>query len=88
MEALSAATINTAKYMAMDGDIGSLEVGKLADMVIMNANPLDNIRNTDQISHVMVNGHIYEAGTLKEEFTGEAELKDFYWKGKPESAIR
>jgi imidazolonepropionase-like amidohydrolase/Tol biopolymer transport system component len=88
MEALSAATINPAKYMAMDGDIGSLEVGKLADMVIMNANPLDNIRNTDQISHVMVNGHIYEAGTLKEEFTGEAELKDFYWKGKPESAIR
>lgn len=88
MEALSAATINPAKYLAMDADVGSLEPGKLADMVIMNANPLDDIRNTDQISHVMINGHIYEADTLQETYTGDAELEPFYWQGKPESEIR
>lgn len=88
MEALSAATINPAKYMAMDADVGSLEAGKLADMVIMNANPLEDIRNTDQIGYVMVNGHIYEAETLREVFTGDAELEPFYWQGKPESEIR
>ena len=88
MEALSAATINPAIYLAMDGDVGSLEAGKLADMVIMNANPLEDIRNTDRISHIMLNGRIYEAGELREEFTGDAELNDFYWEGKAESAIR
>jgi imidazolonepropionase-like amidohydrolase len=88
MEALSAATINPATYLAMDGDVGSLEAGKLADMVIMNANPLEDIRNTDRISHIMLNGRIYEAGELREEFTGDAELNDFYWEGKAESAIR
>lgn len=88
MEALSAATINPAKYLAMDADVGSLEPGKLADMVIMNANPLDDIRNTDRISHVMINGHIYEADTLREAYTGDAELEPFYWQGKPESEIR
>lgn len=88
MEALSAATINPAIYLAMDGDVGSLEAGKLADMVIMNANPLEDIRNTDRISHIMLNGRIYEAGELREEFTSDAELNDFYWEGKAESAIR
>lgn len=88
MEALSAATINPATYLALDGDVGSLAPGKLADMVIMDANPLEDIRNTDQISHVMVNGRIYQASDLKEEFTGDSELSEFYWQGLPESMIR
>jgi len=88
MEALSAATINPATYMGMSKDIGSLETGKLADLVVLNANPLDDIRNSDNISEVIINGRIYEAATLNEVHTGNAVVKPFYWQGKPESEIR
>jgi len=88
MEALYAATINLATYMGMDADLGSLEIGKLADLVVLNANPLDDIRNTDQISEVIINGRIYEAATLTEVHTGERTVRPFYWQGKPESEIR
>lgn len=87
MEALSTATINPARYLKMDADIGSIEKRKLADLVIMDANPLEDIRNTDKISHVMINGRLYEAGSLKEVHSGDGELKPFYWQGKPESEI-
>ena len=88
MEALSTATINPASYLAMDADLGSIEKGKLADLVIMEANPLDDIRNTDRISHVMINGRMYEAGTLNEVHTGNSVLQPFYWQGKPQGSIR
>ena len=88
MEALSAATINPATYLGMDADVGSLAPGKLADMVIMDANPLANIRNTDQISYVMINGRMYESGNLREVYTGDSALRPFYWQGKPQSEIR
>ena len=88
MEALSAATINPARYLKMDADVGSIEKGKLADMVIMTENPLVNIRNTDKISHVMMNGRLYEANTMNEVYTGNSTLKPFYWQGKPQSDIR
>ena len=88
MEALSAATINPAQYMGMNNDIGSLEVGKLADMVVLNKNPLDDIRNTDQIDSVVINGRMYEATTLNEQHTGDAVVAPFYWQGKAEGEIR
>ncbi len=88
MDSLKTATINPAKYMGLEEDLGSLEAGKLADLVIMNENPLDNIRNTDKVSHVMLNGRLYESGTLNEVMTGSHKSKPFYWHGKPESAIR
>jgi imidazolonepropionase-like amidohydrolase/Tol biopolymer transport system component len=61
MEALRAATINGAKSLGLDKDIGSLETGKLADLLVMDANPLDNIRNTESIRYVMVNGRMYDS---------------------------
>ena len=88
MEALATATINPARHLGMDKDIGSLEAGKLADLVIVDANPLDDIRNTDRISHVMINGRLYRAGDLSEEVTGTATLSLFHWQTTPQGAIR
>lgn len=88
MEALAAATINPANYLGMARDTGSIEGGKLADLVILDASPLDNIRNTDRISHVLLNGRLYRADTLAEEVTGDARLAPLHWQDRPESAIR
>ncbi|MDP5063360.1 MAG: hypothetical protein NWQ24_01670, partial [Haliea sp.] len=62
--------------------------GKLADLVIVDGNPLENIRNSDRISHVVLNGRMYESASLTEVFTGEQALQPFYWQGKPEAEIR
>lgn len=66
LQAIRNATINGAGYLGMNREIGSLEVGKLADMVIMDANPLDDIRNSEKIKFVMINGRLYDSATLNE----------------------
>jgi imidazolonepropionase-like amidohydrolase/Tol biopolymer transport system component len=88
MEALAAATINPALYLGMAGDVGSLEAGKLADLVVLDDNPLDDIRNSDHIRQVMVNGRLYRADTLEEIHTGERKLKPLYWHNRADSTIR
>lgn len=88
MQALMTATINPARYMGMDGDIGSLKAGKLADLVIVDGDPLADIRDTDKLTHVMLNGRLYRADTLAEEVTGDYVPKPFYWADRPESSIR
>ena len=65
-DVLRAATIVGAEGIGLRQDVGSIEIGKLADMVIMDANPLDNIRNTNTIRYVMKNGRLYEGDTLNE----------------------
>jgi imidazolonepropionase-like amidohydrolase/Tol biopolymer transport system component len=66
LDAIRCATINGAKYLGLDGEIGSLEKGKLADLVVMERNPLENIRNSESISMVMLNGRLYDGKTLNE----------------------
>ncbi len=66
LEALRCATLNGAKYLGLDAEIGSLEQGKLADLIVLDRNPLENIRNSDSVGLVMVNGRLYDAKTLNE----------------------
>src|SRR5690606_41334157 len=79
METLQAATINGANYIGAGKDIGSLKVGKLADLIILDKNPLDDIRNSESIRYTMVNGRLYDTETMNEIGNEPKERKEFYW---------
>jgi len=66
LEALRAATLNPARYLGLDADIGSLEPGKLADLVVIDGDPTADIRQSDRVAQVMVNGRLYDAATMNE----------------------
>ena len=82
-EALQAATINGANYIGMDKEIGSLEVGKLADFLILDKNPLDNIRNTESITHTVINGRVYDAQSMHEVISREQKRAPFWFENNP-----
>lgn len=79
VQALRTATVNPAKHLGFFQDIGSLEKGKLADLVILDANPLDDIRNTDKIDRVMLGGRLYDAKTMNEIVTGTSKRAPYWW---------
>ncbi|MHB9878359.1 amidohydrolase family protein [Pacificimonas sp. ICDLI1SI03] len=79
LEALQAATIVPARSLGMDREIGSLEPGKLADLVILDGNPLDNIRNTERVETVVLGGRAYDAPTMNEIVTGDARRAAYWW---------
>ena len=62
IDVIRAGTLNGARSLGLDRDIGSLEVGKLADMVVLDQNPLENIRNTTAIAFTIANGRVYDTG--------------------------
>lgn len=79
IEALRAATSTPAKALGFAADIGSLEVGKLADLVIIDANVVEDIFQSDKVESVMLNGRLYDAATLNETVTGDRKTQPFYW---------
>ena len=87
--ALRTATIDAARSLGLDRDIGSLEPGKLADLVILDRNPLENIENTDSVAMVMVNGRLFDAATLNEVASGTRQRGRLYWEARsPRVAAR
>ena len=78
-DALRAATIHGAEAIGLKNDVGTLEPGKLADLVVLDANPLDDIRNTNTIRYVMKNGRLYDGNTLDEVWPRQRKLLRTDW---------
>ena len=79
VEALKAGTIVPAQSLGMAKDIGSIEAGKLADLVILSADPSKDIANSDNIEQVMLGGRLYDAKTMNEVGTGDAKRAPYWW---------
>src|SRR5580700_7576611 len=66
MESLQTATSNPARFLGMEASLGSVKPGKVADMVLLSANPLEDIRNTRKISIVVANGQVLDRAALNQ----------------------
>ncbi len=80
MDALRAATVWAADKIGFAPDLGTIEAGKLADMVVLEGDPREDIRNTTRARFVVKNGELYEAETLRQLWPRERALPPFFWK--------
>ncbi|HEX9611124.1 MAG TPA: amidohydrolase family protein, partial [Gemmatimonadales bacterium] len=81
-DVLRVATIHGANAIGMEQDLGSLEPGKLADLIVLDANPLEDVHNTNTIRYVMKNGRLYEGETLNEIWPRQRTLPKMWWWGQ------
>ena len=77
--ALRVATINGAAYVLKKDRLGSIEVGKLADLVVLDGNPLDDLHNSNTVRYVMKNGRLYEGATLNQRWPDQRAAEGLYW---------
>lgn len=79
LAALKTATINPAINLGLDSQIGSLQPGKLADLIVMDKDPLSDIYNTESVRYTMINGRLYDSETMNEIGNNEKSRGKFYW---------
>jgi hypothetical protein len=82
MEVLHAATIGSSKTIGRNAEFGSIEPGKFADLLILDKNPLADIKNTLSIEDVMKNGRLYEGNTLNELWPRQQVLPPFWFQNE------
>jgi len=78
-EAIRSGTISGAWYLGMDSDIGSIEPGKLADLVVIDGNPLQDLRRSEYVDYTMINGRLYEVATMTQVAPERTERQPFYF---------
>jgi Tol biopolymer transport system component len=79
MEVLRCATVNGSKIIGRPQDLGSIEPGKLADLVILDKNPLEDIHNTNTVHWVMKNGELFEGDTLNQVWPEQKKLEPLWF---------
>ncbi len=82
LEALKTATINPAKTFGMDHQLGTIEPGKLADLIVIDGNPLADIRVSDKVIYTMVNGRLFDAESMNEIGLRERQRQPFEFEPK------
>lgn len=85
LEVLRAATLTGAEGIGFGDDLGSITIGKLADMLVLDADPVDDLRNTTSLRYVIKGGRLYDADTLDEQWPRKRPLGPLYWhRDRPE----
>ena len=79
LQVIRGATLHGAAYLGMDKYIGSIEPGKLADLVVLDKNPLEDIYNTESVRYTMVNGRLFDAETMNEIGNHLAQRLPWFW---------
>ena len=79
LEVLRAATLHGAQYIGMGVDLGSLEAGKLADLIVLDKDPMEDIKNSQSVKFTMVNGRLYDVSTMNEIGNYDQKRTRFFW---------
>ena len=84
MEALRSATVLSAAFMDLDAEVGTIEAGKRADLVLLDADPLADVTNTQRIDTVITNGRVFDKAS-REALLEEIQDSITSGRGGPES---
>jgi imidazolonepropionase-like amidohydrolase len=79
MKALEVASLGGAHFLGLEAEIGSITSGKLADLIVLEQNPLDDIRNTERILYVLKDGKVYDGSTLDEIWPEQKPYGGYPW---------